>query len=378
MAALDWSGVGHPRAGGAPPTAFLKPNLLMPRLPEQCVTTHPAVIGAAARWLADGGFDVTIGDSPGGPYTEPLLRRLYDQTGMTAAAAESGAKLNYDTDSDEHEARGVPVARRFMLCTPAVTADLLVNVCKLKTHGLTGITAAVKNLFGCIPGLHKTEYHMTQPTVDSFSEMLVDLARHLSPGLSICDAIIGMEGAGPSHGKPRRLGLLLAADDPFALDYAIALLLGVGPDGFTTLAAAQSRGYGPQTAGELELVVAEEDETVTLCGQSAAAALADMRPPRFELLAPESLASLQGRGSLRAMLRLVQPMLRSRPAFDTTICNGCGTCARSCPAKALVVRGRQPAVKLSECIRCYCCQELCPRGAVTIKRPLLSRLLYRR
>jgi ferredoxin len=227
---------------------------------------------------------------------------------------------------------------------------------------------------------------MTQPTVESFSEMLVDLARHLAPPLTICDAVVSMEGAGPSHGNPRSTGLLMAATDPFALDYAIGLWLGVGPEGFTTLAAQLRRGYGPATPDELEIVLADPSEDLSqvvpdppvLGGQAAVSWLASRRPAGFALLEPENLSSLQGRGRVRTALRLLQPLLRSRPVFRARTCNGCGTCIKSCPARALRLVNRVPELRLRDCIRCYCCQELCPRGAVDIRRPALARLIYRR
>lgn len=376
--ALDWrASPPVTEQQGPRPKAFLKPNLLMPRIPEHCVTTHPQVIAALAYLLIQAGYEVLIGDSPGGPFTPGVLRRLYETTGMAKAAASAGATLSYDVTCREVRDKTLPVEREFVVCDAMWQSDLLVNVCKLKTHGLTGLTAGAKNLFGCIAGLHKTEYHMTQPTVESFSDILVDIAKLMSPALSICDAILAMEGAGPSHGRPKALGLLLAATDPFALDYAVACLLGVGPRDFTTLAAALRRGYGPQTDDELEVVLTGSQPEL-LRGAEARARLASLRPDNFELLRPEDLSGLQGRGVLKSVLRSLQPFLRSRPEFSPDVCNQCRTCLRSCPVDALTLTGKAPAVDLSKCIRCYCCQELCPLGAVRISQPVLARLLYGR
>jgi len=376
--ALDWPASPPATQGPGPrPKAFLKPNLLMPRIPEHCVTTHPQVIEASASLLSRAGYEVLIGDSPGGPFTPGVLRRLYGATGMARAAAGAGATLSYDVTCREVRDTTLPVERTFVVCDAMWQSDLLINICKLKTHGLTGLTAAAKNLFGCIAGLHKTEYHMTQPTVESFSDVLVDIAKLMSPALSICDAVLAMEGAGPSHGRPKALGLLLAATDPFALDYAIACLLAVGPRDFTTLAAALRRGYGPQRDDELEVVLTG-DKPELFRGKDARAQLESLRPASFELLRPEDLSSLQGRGALKSVLRSLQPLLRSRPAFSNDVCNQCRTCLRSCPVDALTLTGKAPTVDLSKCIRCYCCQELCPLGAVRISQPALARLLYGR
>ncbi len=373
LAAIGWAPPGQPGL-----RAFVKPNLLMARVPEHSVTTHPAVIAAIGRVLSDQGYRVQIGDSPGGPFTPAVLGRLYQVTGMADAARECGGELLLDTSERLVQARGVPVPRSFSFVASMADADALVSVSKLKTHGLTGLTAAVKNLFGCVPGFEKTRYHMNQPSVETFSEALADIARTLSPAVNICDAVVGMDGAGPSHGNPKRIGLLFASRDPFALDYAIARMMGVGPEGFTTLAAAFRRGYGPQRDEDLEVVVCDGDRQVQVVGTEAVRLLEGFRPAGFELLQPEKLTGLHGRGRVRSILRAIQPFLRSRPYFGRETCNRCGTCVRSCPAKALRISGGPPQVDLQKCIRCYCCQELCPRGAVVIRRPLLYRILYRR
>jgi uncharacterized protein (DUF362 family)/NAD-dependent dihydropyrimidine dehydrogenase PreA subunit len=358
---------------------FLKPNLLMPRSPELCVTTHPEVVSAVGMEVSGRGLAPVIGDSPGGPFNPGLLRRLYAETAMAQAAGDCNGELNYDTEAVEVEGRGLEVERRFTFCRAMVEAAALVNLCKLKTHGLTGLTAGVKNLFGCVPGLLKTEYHMTQPTVEAFSDVLTDIARIMSPRLTIMDAVDAMEGAGPSHGTPRRIGLLFASADPFALDYAVARMLSVGPEGFTTLAAALRRGYGPQDDEQLEIAWLGPGESPTiLTGDKAVRLLRSLAPSSFGLLSPENLASLHGRGMVRRVLRSVQPWLRTRPELSPGLCSGCGTCARACPAGALVLKSRRPKIDLRRCIRCYCCQELCPQGALRIIRPIGSWLLYRR
>lgn len=366
---------------GLPPGArvFLKPNLLMPRTPDRCVTTHPEVVAAVGLEMRKLGLNVVIGDSPGGPFTPRLLERLYAETAMGAAAAACGAQLNLDTSIVEVTGQEPAVPKRFTLCRAMVESDALVNICKLKTHGLTGLTAAVKNLFGCVPGLLKTEYHMTQPTVEAFSEVLADIAWVVRPRLTIMDAVDAMEGAGPSHGTPRHLGLLFAGTDPFALDFAVARMLGTGPDGFTTLGAAFRRGYGPQRDEQLEVVWLPLAGTpASHQGAAAADLLRGLAPEGFRLLEPENLAGLHGRGVVRRVLRAVQPWLRTRPALNPALCTGCGTCVRVCPPKAIALENRRPHIDLRRCIRCYCCHELCPEGALRIARPLGSRLAYRR
>ena len=51
------------------------------------------------------------------------------------------------------------------------------------------MSGAVKNLFGCIPGLRKPEMHCLKPNIDSFCDMLIDLSLAVKPTLSVMDAV---------------------------------------------------------------------------------------------------------------------------------------------------------------------------------------------
>ena len=82
------------------------------------------------------------------------------------------------------------------------------------------------------------------------------------------------------------------------------------------------------------------------------------------------------RGWVNMVDRLPQA-LRPRPVFTHRACDGCGTCVRACPAKAISMDGqRRPQVDLRKCIRCYCCQELCPKTDVEVSRSPILRWLH--
>ena len=84
----------------------------------------------------------------------------------------------------------------------ANSADAVISCSKLKTHGMTLMTGCVKNLFGCVPGTTKVEYHARFNQLNRFSNMLVDIERCVRPVISVLDAVDGMEGEGPSGGTP--------------------------------------------------------------------------------------------------------------------------------------------------------------------------------
>jgi uncharacterized protein (DUF362 family) len=94
--------------------------------------------------------------------------------------------------------------------------DAIIDFCKLKSHGMMGMSAAAKNLFGVIPGTMKPEYHFRFPDMRDFARMLVDINDYFAEKVKITlvDAVEGMEGNGPTKGTPRHIGVLLASASP--------------------------------------------------------------------------------------------------------------------------------------------------------------------
>ena len=243
----------------------LKLNLVSAMKPEQAATVHPAVVCALVRMLTARGAHVILGDSPGGLYTSAHLQRVYDATGLRAAEA-LGAELNEDFSVCTVSYPEALQARSFTMTAYLQQADAIIDVCKLKTHGMMGMTNAVKNFFGIIPGTMKPEYHYKYPKVSDFADMLVDLCEYCRPRLCICDAVVGMEGNGPTQGSARSIGCLIAAQSAHKLDLAACGLIGLMPSEVPTLSAAIRRGLCPDSA-----------EKLTIFGEPAAFAVPDYK-----------------------------------------------------------------------------------------------------
>jgi len=336
---------------------LLKVNLLMDKPAEAMVTTNPIVVKVIARMIKEIGAYPIIGDSPGGPFNKTILERAYQKTGLAKIAKQVGAELNYNLEQVNVQYDG-SLVKSFVLGSYITKADVVINLAKLKTHGLTMITGAVKNLFGAIPGLLKAEYHLKMPRIDHFAEMLIDLSLCIKPTLSIVDGIWGMEGEGPSSGEPRNFGYLLASESPHAVDVAVALLLGITPVSKAPIIKAAGKQKLPASLDDIELlgdklIAAKNVKIPKLIDNSN---LLDRKLPDF-------------------LVRFLTPLLRPKPVFNHDKCLGCGDCFRSCPPKAITMEDQKPFLLLEECIRCFCCQELCQYQAVDIKRPLLGKLL---
>ena len=334
---------------------LLKPNLLMKRTPEEGTTTHPELVRAVAVVLKEHGInDITIADSPSGPYQKKPLEAIYAATGMARVASETGAKLALSTGW-ETVPNTVPnsLCKEFNIISPVRQADFIINLPKLKTHVLTALSGGVKNLFGCVPGLQKPEMHLRFPDSERFGRMLLELAGCVCPALTIADAVVSMEGDGPSAGSLRQTGWTLAAENIYALDMALCQLIGIAPEQVQTVRLAVLEGNSPREYKELTYVGDGQPPPVT-----------DYRIPATGLVrgAGMLLPSFLSRPFRRAAM-----WFAPRPVICSQSCIGCGKCAESCPAKVIELVHSKAKIDYNGCIRCFCCHEMCPVRAVEIR-----------
>ncbi len=343
----------------------VKANLITMIKPEAAATTHPALLAALMKMLAEKGAEVTLGDSPGGLYTKAYLDRVYSVTGMKEAAKAAGAKLNWDFSVKEATFPEARAAKTFAYTGWLEEADAIINFCKLKTHGMMTLSAAAKNMFGAVPGTVKPEYHYRFPEPADFADMIVDLNEYFKPRLHIIDGVIGMEGNGPTAGTPRPIGVLIASQNPHAADLIGASIIGLKADEVPTLVAAQRRGLIPQTPEEVETVGLDWKERIIPDYQL----VKTVRSLRFN----RNSEKFFGRISAAVMDRA----LASRPVLTPAECIGCKECFKVCPADAIQMIEKKPKIDRKKCIRCFCCQEFCPKGALKVKRPTLAKLLLK-
>ena len=181
----------------------IKPNMVMAKSPDFPATTHPLVVKAVIRWLKEQGMQhITIAESSGGLYNVEAMKHVYHVCGMDALSPE--AELNMDFSAQTVNCPSGFKNHSFHLITPIVEADYIINICKLKTHAMTGYSGGIKNLFGTIPGLEKPQMHYRWPEIEDFSNMLLELAQTVAPQLTVIDAIDAMEGNGPTGGTLTR------------------------------------------------------------------------------------------------------------------------------------------------------------------------------
>ena len=348
---LDWVTPGMKIA--------IKVNMMMRVKPDKAATVHPQVATALSELLIERGAGVVVGDSPGGPFSAAYLSAVYSGTGMRQVL-EAGAALNDDFSIFDVSYPEAVAAREFQITNYLVEADAVIDLCKMKTHGLMAFTGACKNLFGAVPGMRKSEYHYRYNTHKAFANMLVDVCEWCKPRLSIADAVMTMEGNGPSGGSPRFMGAILASCNPHALDLAGAHLMNLKPRDVPTLEAAVSRGLVPADVAALR-ISGDLDSFVI---------------PDFQLT-PKHEVTLWGSKDA-SIAKVLSGMFASRPKIARERCSGCAECKTVCPAAAITMRERRAMINTKKCIRCFCCQEFCPQGIITVQRPIVARLLNRR
>lgn len=336
---------------------LIKPNLLIKKKPEEAATTHPAVVEAIAKKVIEAGAEVTIADSPGGFYNESFLKSIYTGCGYKDIPARTGAKLNYDVSAFEEPFAKGKVARKFTFIDPMRKADIIINVPKLKTHGMMVYTGAVKNLFGLIPGVLKAEYHLKLSNKKDFADLLIDICECVKPTISIMDAVDAMEGNGPSAGSPRHVGLLLASTNPYALDVTVTNLIGIDSKRVFTIVSASERG-----------LTSRMDQIEIVNGSLEEYRVKDFKLPEIY----KDIGFFKGK-VYDSLLKYLRP----KPVFLPDKCTKCRECAKHCPPEVINFDSGKPVVDLNKCIRCFCCQELCPNKAVEIRKPWILRRITR-
>ncbi|MBN2324376.1 MAG: DUF362 domain-containing protein [Spirochaetes bacterium] len=337
----------------------LKPNVLWGDSPEKCINTHPEVFGAVGRALQGTGAVLSYGDSPGFGKPESHMRRA----GIKAVADELGIGLADFENGREVEFSGSPSVKKFTVAVGALECNGIVSIPKLKTHGLMRLTGAIKNSFGCIPGMLTHAFHVRIPNPYDFAKMLVGLNLLLKPRLYIMDGIVGMEGNGPRGGNPVDMGFLLLSRDPVALDTVMCMSVGLDPKILPTNVFGMEYGLGTCDPSKIEMLGDPIERFVK---------------PDFDMVRTPIVSGPRYRVS-SVLKRLLYP----RPVIIEGRCVRCGTCVEVCPTdpKALSykTKGREtpPVYQYKRCIRCFCCQEICPESAIVIKRPLLARMRRR-
>jgi len=352
--AASFDAIGINLSDYASKNVVIKPNFVMRKAPDGAATTHPTVLAALMELLSENGICPTVAESPGGIYSAARLGSIYKVCGVAEVAEKYGVKLNYDVSSEQMSFDGGRTLKNFNIITPVAKADVIFDVCKLKSHSLTTMSAAAKNLFGTVPGIEKFEMHAAYPDINDFTSMLCDLAAMLCEKktvIAITDAIVGMEGEGPTGGTPKKIGAVLTSESVFASDAVAAKMLGLGYDDVLLLQEAKKRGY------------IGDDDNIHITGDGIdSVTVTDFIMPQSQI--PPAL-KIFSRGAIGKIF-MPHPVITNK-------CRECGECVAACPRSTIRLVDGRAKINRKNCIRCYCCQELCPFVAIkTHRNPIIK------
>lgn len=333
---------------------LLKPNILAARSPEAATTTHPAIVATMCELVLEAGGIPIVGDGAG--ISKPgATAEALKVSGIEAAARKAGARVvNFETAGYEEIIVPDPLQfSKLYLAKPALEADVVISLPKLKTHELTYYTGAVKNFFGTLPLKTRKEAHLLGKR-ELFGEAVADIYSVIKPQLAVMDGILGMEGNGPSHGSPVNSGVVLASFDCVALDIVASELIGFDPMQIPTTTGALKKGFG--------------DPEPEIVGTPLKEVKMKFKPSNGGVTAVPSFLS-----------RRLGKYFTIHPRINQRKCTRCGACYMNCSPQA-VEQQEDGSFRINEdkCILCYCCRELCPNNAVDIKKSLLARLITRK
>ncbi len=326
-------------------TVLIKPNLLGAYPPERAVTTHPSVVKAVVDIVKSETKSVIVGDNPMRALIEGDLKKALEVTGVIEAAGPFWRNIGANAKSLDI---GSEVIDEILISDVIKKVDYFINLPKFKTHILTGITCCVKNLFGLIPGAFKAKLHYKLRHPKILSRLFVDIYKYVTPNINIVDGILGMDGDGPTNGRPRLLGKIIAGENGVEVDSICAHMMGFkNPKVIPTISIASELGLGSASVSDIEvsgnLLVFED----FLLPKPYAA------PKEYRI-----------KGSIEDLFNLWDK-LGQTPKLLKERCVLCGECEKICPASAITM-DPYPVIDEKRCIACYCCCENCQEGALEV------------
>lgn len=330
---------------------LLKPDLITDYPAGAGLISHPEFVAAVGRLAADQGATVLIGDSPF--ITGANVRRLWDDTGVTAVAERDGFEL---VNIERAGSRPVAVDTKvYYISRVALEADVVINLPRLKGDSWTGFSGALRNMLGVVPGFQKGLLFARATNARSLARTIVDVFSTVKPSLTIMEMT---PPNGAMSGVCCDANFMAVSPDPVAVDCVMAELLSCDPSRMLSTRYAAEAGLG---IGWLE--------AIRLAGES------------FESVQTVVANKVQFRSNgiwPRVLLALVEPLTWVRSYVDNKTCDGCGTCTEVCPTKALQFsNGSQiPTINYNLCIGCWAGLTNCPKEAIHLRKSRLSDRVF--
>jgi len=318
---------------------LVKPNLIGAFPPEKGATTDPEVVNAIIVELEKYNTKrIIVGDNSGSIHFDPI--KIAKTTGIFRASKGYFRNIAEKVEKVEMKSRFI---KSLYISKIIIDADFIINVPKFKTHSLTTITGAIKNMFGIIPGGKKAKLHTFSHSIAEFAELLIDIYQIRVPDLNIMDAIVGMEGMGPTNGRKRQINKIMGSDNGVSMDAVTAFMMGLDPNSVELLRLANDRNLGEINISNLEI----DGKLERIHG---------FRAPR--------------NGPIQRIIKKAVPHVFNfatvKPIVNQRKCKICKKCVEVCPVSAMTIKNKYPEADRKKCISCFCCDEHCPHEAIIL------------
>ena len=326
-------------------SVLIKPNLLFYTEPEQGLNTHPAIVEAViAECERQGAARVMVGDNAGQVMYGNSRQAFMDSPGFGDRLNRYYVNLGLDLVPHAFAPLGITLYVPKLL----KEAEVVINLPKMKTHLTVGLSGAVKNTFGYIPGGQKAKMHLLANDFELFGRVIAGVHALRPPDLNITDGILAMQGGGPFSKSLTYLNCVLASANALAADCAMCEIMGMKPQDVPHLRAARDIGLGSLDGFELIGRLPQAPDFI--------------RSPGFD-----------GKTPLRAIFlstSLRRDGSRAVPRVTKESCTKCGKCLSQCPTGTLAFDGEGfPAMTGIPCASCHACQEVCDDRAVFLDVP---------
>ncbi|MDR1244598.1 MAG: DUF362 domain-containing protein [Endomicrobium sp.] len=335
---------------------LIKPNLLSPKDPLKAVTTHPEIVRVIIKLVKEAGAIPIVGDSPGGAIRN--IKNVWEVTGMEKVCREENIGLiNFEAVVSKDFDIGDKNIKKVNFSNAVLDCDGIINLPKLKTHMLMGFSAGIKNFYGTVPGLIKVEYHKYASKNKDFANLLTNIYLFFKNKVrfTLIDAILSMEGNGPSAGEVRKTDLIAISQDTAVLD---AYLM-------------KELNYDISSSDLLKNLNMTADiiNKVEVLGKSPK----DFNFQKFKFPNLRKLDIFP-----KPIVQMLGKLLWIKASINRNICVKCLLCTKACPVGAIQSKGSDyPYINTKKCISCFCCHEMCPKKAIGFRKSFLAKIFIK-
>jgi uncharacterized protein (DUF362 family)/ferredoxin len=328
-------------------------------------TTDLRVLYEVLAFLRQNGFkNVVIGDGPNvGVFHSGI--NVFQRLGVDKLSDFFGYQI-LDFNKAEFEEVNL-LGRKAKIAKICLHNDFFINLAKIKTHSEALLSICLKNMVGCLVGYDKRKIHLDifERSVNFFKRLL-ELNRIVKPNLHIVDGLIIMEGNGPAAGNPKKLGLILAGNNPFIVDTWCSKLIGIDPNCVPYLRLAFETKLVPEYVFKMyDLRPLLKVRTPQLLSHALGNVLLRnafvfMRFNTDFIFSSKVVSDFLRKMKIRQEYFSNEKLSIKQIIVKKEKCNHCNLCVESCPLNINIPK----LSSIDNCLRCMYCLLICPEQAI--------------